>query len=247
MKKHTLGLIAVMTSFISTSVFAAAPINDLTIDQNYADITNSDVHKQLLELSRLLKMRNKMQVRLQSQLDELSQEVSEVKGSIELFNHKLEQVEDRQRNLYQLVDDQSKSTVATVKTENTNAAAGDDKDAYQKALNLVLVNKEYTQAVTAFEAFVIDHPKSTYIANSYYWLGQLLHKEQKLTEARAAFMTVVEKHATSNKYPDALYKVGFIDEVLGKIPSAKSFYTRVVSEFPNGSAAGLAKKRLANL
>ena len=108
-------------------------------------------------------------------------------------------------------------------------------------------NKEYTQAVTAFEAFMIDHPKSTYIANSYYWLGQLLHKEQKLTEARAAFMTVVEKHATSNKYPDALYKVGFIDEVLGKIPSAKSFYTRVVSEFPNGSAAGLAKKRLANL
>ena len=247
MKNNTLGLIVAITSFISTSVFATAPINDLTIDQNYADINNQDVQQQLLELSRLLKTRNKMQVRLQSQLDELSQEISEVKGSIELFNHKLEQVEDRQRNLYQIVDEQSKSTATTAKTENLNTTPGDDKDAYQKALNLVLVNKEYTQAVTAFEAFVIDYPKSAYIANSYYWLGQLLHKEQKLTEARAAFMTVVEKHVTSNKYPDALYKVGFIDEVLGKIPSAKSFYSRVVSEFPNTSAAGLAKKRLANL
>ena len=110
MKNNTLGLIVAITSFISTSVFATAPINDLTIDQNYADINNQEVQQQLLELSRLLKTRNKMQVRLQSQLDELSQEVSEVKGSIELFNHKLEQVEDRQRNLYQLVDDQSNYT-----------------------------------------------------------------------------------------------------------------------------------------
>jgi len=247
MKKNILSLIVVMTSFVSTSVFAAAPINDLTLDQNYADASNSDVHKQLLELSRLLKTRNKMQVRLQAQLDELSQELNEVKGSIELFNHKLEQVEDRQRSLYQIVDDQSQSATATAKTENVNVSASGDKDAYQKALNLVLVNKEYTQAITAFEAFVIDYPKSAYIDNSYYWLGQLLHKEQKLTEARAAFMTVVEKYTTSNKYPDALYKVGFIDEVLGKMPSAKSFYTRVVSEYPNSSAAGLAKKRLANL
>ena len=247
MKNNTLGLIVAITSFISTSVFATAPINDLTIDQNYADINNQDVQQQLLELSRLLKTRNKMQVRLQSQLDELSQEISEVKGSIELFNHKLEQVEDRQRNLYQIVDEQSKSTVTTAKAANLNATASDDKAAYQKALNLVLVNKEYAQAVTAFEAFVIDYPKSTYIDNSYYWLGQLLHKEQKLAEARAAFVTVVEKYPTSNKYPDALYKVGFIDEVLGKIPSAKSFYTRVVSEFPNASAAGLAKKRLSKL
>lgn len=240
MKKINYNVVILMTTFLSASVFAAAPVNDVT-----ASKSNTQIEGQLQELSRLLATRNKMQVRLQQQLDQLALEMNQIKGNIELFNYKLEQVEDRQRNLYQLIEAQNKAAVAPV-ADNTPPAEGDDagKIAYQKALNLVLVNKEYEQAISAFKEFVSAYPQSRYVANSYYWLGQLLHKEKKLDEARAAFLTVTEQFPDSGKRPDALYKIGFIDEYLNKKDSAKTFYNKVLTEYPDSSAAGLAEKRL---
>ena len=234
-----------MATFFSASVFAAppAPVNDVTVPKN-----NIQIEKQLQELTRILETRNKVLVRLQSQFDELSQEMNQIKGSIELFNHKIEQVEGRQRNLYQLIEEQSKPAEIQV-ADNGSVAEGDEdgKIAYQNAIDLVLVNKEYEQAIVAFEAFVIDYPKSSYVANSHYWLGQLLHKQKKLNEARAAFLIVTEQFPDSSKRPDALYKIGFIDEYLDKRASADAFYNKVLKEFPDSSAAELAKKRLQGL
>ena len=234
-----------MATFFSASVFAAppAPVNDVTVPKN-----NIQIEKQLQELTRLLETRNKVLVRLQSQFDELSQEMNQIKGSIELFNHKIEQVEGRQRNLYQLIEEQSKPAETQV-ADNGSVAEGDEdgKIAYQNAIDLVLVNKEYEQAIVAFEAFVIDYHKSSYVANSHYWLGQLLHKQKKLNEARAAFLIVTEQFPDSSKRPDALYKIGFIDEYLDKRASADAFYNKVLKEFPDSSAAELAKKRLQGL
>ena len=178
-----------MAAFLSASVFAAAPVKDVTVRKN-----NMQIEKQLQELTRLLETRNKMQVRLQNQLDELSQEMNQIRGSIELFNHKVEQVERRQRNLYQLIEEQSKPAVTQVVDNSSGSVAegvDEEKKAYQNAVDLVLVNKEYEQAIVAFEAFVIDYPKSSYVANSQYWLGQLLYKQKKRNEARAAFLIVL--------------------------------------------------------
>ncbi len=240
MKKINYNVVILMATFLSVSAFAAAPVNDVT-----ASKSNTQIEGQLQELSRLLATRNKMQVRLQQQLDQLAQEMNQIKGNIELFNYKLEQVEGRQRNLYQLIEAQGKTAAAPV-ADNTPPAEGADagKAAYQKALNLVLVNKEYEQAISAFKEFVNVYPQSRYVANSHYWLGQLLHKQKKLDEARAAFLTVTEQFPDSSKRPDALYKIGFIDEYLNKRDSAKAFYNKVLKEFPDSSAAGLAKKRL---
>lgn len=229
-----------LASLLSLSVMAAAPVSDLTISSN-----NQSLEKQIADLSRLLNTRNKMQVRLQSQLDLLSQEMNNIQGDIELFNHKIEQIENRQRNLYQLLEDKKKVPVNN--TESTSPEADKEQLAYQSAVDLVLVNKEYQQAISAFEAFVIDYPKSTYIANSQYWLGQLLYKQKKRNEARSAFLIVIDDFPKSNKRADALFKIGIIDEYLGELGSAKNFYQKVLAEYPNSSAAGLAKTRLQGL
>lgn len=245
MKKVNLNVAIFMATFISASSFAAAPVNDVTSRKS-----NEQIEKQLDELTRLLDSRNRMQIRFQSQLDDLSQEMSQMTGSLELFNHKIEQIENRQRNLYQLIEEQ-KNAVAKAPVnsgpENTDPIAVDEKAAYQSAVDLVLVEKDYQQAITAFEAFVIDHPKSALIANSQYWLGQLLYKEKKRAEARNAFLIVVEKYPDSSKRADSLFKIGIIDEYLGKKNSAKTFYNKVLKEYPNSSASGLASKRLKGL
>jgi len=232
-----------MATFLSAPAFAAAPVNDVT-----ASKSNTQIEKQLQDLTRLLEARNKMQVRLQNQLDGLSQEMNQVKGSIDLFNHKIEQIENRQRNLYQLIEEQNKPAVKAA-GDNGAVVAGAENErvAYQSAVDLVLVNKEYDQAISAFKTFVVSYPKSTYVANSQYWLGQLLYKQGKRKEARAAFLIVTEQFSDSSKRPDALFKLGIIDEYLGDTASANAFYKKVLKEYPDSSAAGLAEKRLSGL
>ncbi|MCG6202433.1 tol-pal system protein YbgF [Psychromonas antarctica] len=243
MNKIKPNVVIFVATFLSASVFAAAPVNDVTVKKS-----DKQLESQLQELTRLLEARNKMQVRLQNQLDGLSQEMNQIKGGLALFNHKIEQIENRQRNLYQLIEEKNKPSVAVVEKNNRTANAPEnEKVAYQRAVDLVLVNKDYDQAITAFEAFVIDNPKSSYVANSQYWLGQLLYKQGKRTEARTAFLIVVEQFPDSSKRPDASFKIGIIDEYLGNITSAKDFYQKVLKEYPDTSAAGLAEKRLQAL
>jgi tol-pal system protein YbgF len=246
MKIVNFKVVIFMASFLSTSSFAATPVTDVT-----AKKSNETIEKQLNELTRLLESRNRMQIRFQSQLDELSKEVSQMGGNLELFNHKIDQIEERQRNLYQLIEEQKTQLAKTPSKNNTTGSsepiALDEKAAYQSAVDLVLVEKNYEQAITAFEAFVIDHPESSLIANSQYWLGQLLYKEKKRDEARNAFLIVTDEYPDSNKRADSLFKIGIIDEYLGKKDSAKIFYKKVLKEYAGSSAASLASKRLKGL
>lgn len=247
MKKCNIAVI-LLTAFCSLPSLAAAPVTDATGNT----VSNSQLLQRIDELTRVMTIRNKMQVRFQSQLDELGQELNEMKGSIEVFSNQLEQVEERQRNLYQTLDERTvaQTAVATkaivTTSENSNAGAN-DKSAYEAALALVLNEKRYLQAITAFEAFVIDHPKSESVPNAQYWLGQLLYREKKRDEARAAFLVVINSYPNSNKRADSLFKIGIIDEYSGSIDSAKSFYQKTISEYPSSSAAGLATKRLKGL
>jgi len=167
---------------------------------------------------------------------------------MEQFDYKINQIENRQRNLYQLIEEQKTTPKAnTGQAASKSPVNANEKASYQAAVDLVLINKNYDQAITAFEAFVIDYPESEYVANSQYWLGQLFNNKKKRTEARSAFLIVTEKFPGSNKRADSLYKIGLIDEYLGKLSSAKKFYEKAIKEYPNSSPANLAQKRLKAL
>lgn len=252
-----------LAALISTPTYAIAPVSDVranTANSSFSSnttnntstntATNAELLKRLDELTRVMTIRNRMQVRFQSQLEDLGQEINEIKGSIEVFGNQLEQVENRQRNLYQMLDERQTSpairTPPTVSDSNLEGN-GSDKIAYQAAVDLVLNDKKFQQAITAFEVFVIDHASSSYVPNAQYWLGQLLYKEKKRDEAKVAFLVVIDKYPESNKRADSLFKIGIIDEYSGDISSAKSFYQKAISEYPTSSAAGLAAKRLKGL
>lgn len=237
MKKNSIQAAIIIAAFSTNTAFAAAPVNDVT------QSSSSDVQKELNDIKRLLESRNRMQQRFQNDLTVISDELSQMKGDMEQFDYKINQIENRQRNLFQLIEDQKAAPKASSSKTNASGSAN-EKASYQAAVDLVLINKDFEQAITAFEAFVIDYPKSEYVANSQYWLGQLFYKEKKRTEARNAFLIVTEDFPNSNKRADSLFKIGIIDEYLGKLSSAKTYYQKVLKEYPNSSAANLAKKRL---
>jgi tol-pal system protein YbgF len=122
-----------------------------------------------------------------------------------------------------------------------------EQSAYQAAVDFILKSKDYDKAISAFTAFVANYPKSTLVANSYYWLGQLYYKKQQFKNAQQSFAEVVNNFSKSAKRSDAILKIGVIDETLGDVPSAKKAYNKVLKEYPNSSPAELAAKRLKEL
>ena len=247
-------------SAVSALAVAKAPV----IDVNANSTDSSALTEQLTTLSRKLDSRNKAQVNIQRQLDLLQTEVNELRGVTELHTHKLSQVVERQRDLYQEIDRrvnevlESTSKAASVTTSSTatvstavNATSYSDNltenESYDRALNLVLKDKRYQQAIVEFRVFNKSFPNSSYAPNSHYWLGQLLFNQGELAQASQAFLIVVNKHKNSTKRPDALLKLAMVAQKQNDAKKAIATYQQLLKEYPKSTAAKLAKPRLASL
>jgi len=220
----------------------------------------SSLTEQLESLERKLDARNRVQVNVQRQLDELQNEVNELRGITELHTYQLSQVLDRQRELYQELD---RRVSEALKPANQipaaipvpNASVGQIKysnnltenEAYDRAVNMVLKDKRYEQAIPEFEAFNQKYPNSSYAANAHYWLGQLLFNKNELAKARREFEIVVSNYPDSSKRSDAMLKLAMVEQKENNRAKAIAVYKKLIAEYPNSSAAKLAQPRLKSL
>ena len=245
---------------------AQAPVIDMnSANQNTAPINSTvnvsslTLNEQLANIERKLDSRNRYQVNIQRQLDDLQTQVNELRGITELHTNQLSQVLERQRELYQELDrrvhEALKTTAQVSNTIAVNTSATvqgysdnlTENEAYDKALNLVLKDKQYEQAIPAFRHFNKTHPKSAYAANAHYWLGQLLFNKGQLDDADKEFTIVVQQFKSSNKRPDALLKLAMVAQKKKAIKKAKKLYQQLITQYPNSTSAKLAKPRLKNL
>lgn len=234
--------------FLSGAAQAAAPIND---------ISNSNLADQISQLKRLIQARGTAQVNLQQQIEELQEELSELRGHTETHAHKLDQIVDRQRELYieierrlESIQTQPQPTVAELPAssqidESFAASTLSENEAYDRAVNLILKERRYDDAVPEFESFISKFPNSVYIANAHYWLGQLLFNKSDFNAAQKHFDKVISVYPDSNKRSDAMLKQGTVMQRLNKTAQAKKLFEQVISEYPDSNSATLAKARLA--
>ncbi|MBF7073225.1 tol-pal system protein YbgF [Glaciecola sp. MH2013] len=273
----TVGLI----SFTGAWAFAQAPVVDLndpeettetrTTTPSIAQATRpvtianpTDVETRLMILERKDKSRVEAQQRVQQQLDTLQSEVDELRGSIELHNHQLEQILQRQRDLYLELDKRfanidaqpvgNSGVAAGVNTQSsgsasqTNTSIGQSEEqAYQSAVNLILKERDYDAAVPAFQRFLASYPNSSYTDNAHYWLGQLLFNQQNWSEAREQFSAVVNKFANSPKRADAILKLGMVAKAENSLSEARTLFEQVISEYPDSAPSRLATEQLKSL
>lgn len=255
--KLTKVLLGVFSVAIASGAIASEPAP--VIDISNSKISNSQsITERLTELERKLDSRNRAQVNVQRQLDDLQNEVNELRGITELHTHQLSQILERQRELYQELDRRvsqalkpannvSSPTVAA-NTDSVNYSNNlTENDAYDRAVNLVLKDKDYDQAIPEFKAFNKRFPNSTYAANAHYWLGQLLFNKGELAQAKAEFEVVVNQFSQSTKRSDALLKLGMVEEKQNNASTAAQLYRKLLNEYPDSSAAKLAQPRLASI
>lgn len=249
-----------ITASTSIVLAAQAPVIDINSTANVNQSTVSiPLTDQLANIERKLDSRNRSQINIQRQLDDLQTQVNDLRGVTELHTHQLSQVLERQRELYQELDRRvSEALKPTVQAPNATVLdtttmsktySNDltENEAYDKALNLVLKDKRYEQAIPEFRNFNKTYPKSTYASNAHYWLGQLLFNKGNLKEAEQEFSLVVQQFKDSSKRPDALLKLAMVAQQQKNKNKAVKLYSQLLSEYPNSTSAQLAKPRLDSL
>ena len=261
--KLTLSKRAVLFGLVTTAsasfvLASQAPVIDVSSVSN-SNLSAGSLTEQLTNVERKLDARNRSQVNIQRQLDDLQTQVNELRGVTELHTHQLSQVLERQRELYQELDRRVSealkpaSQVPSAIAVDTPLASKDysddltENEAYDKALNLVLKEKRYEQAIPEFRSFNKAYPQSTYAPNSHYWLGQLLFNKGELAEAEKEFTTVVQQFTDSSKRPDALLKLAMVAQQQNNNNKAIQLYRQLLSEYPDSTSAQLGKPRLDKL
>ncbi|MBY5991952.1 tol-pal system protein YbgF [Ferrimonas balearica] len=223
---------------------APAPVVDAAASGRTGDL-NSRVDR----LERQMQARNQSQLQLQQTLDQMQREISELRGQAENQAYQIEQMLERQRQLYQDLARLQSAPQGQVQAPASRATGGavsslSEADAYTQALNLATKERRFDDAIPAFRQFIEQYPQSSYTANAYYWLGQLLYNQGELGEAAQMFATVANDYPNSSKRSDSLLKQGLIADRQGDKATAQRFFKQVISEYGGSSAAKMAQKHL---
>ncbi|MEQ5128408.1 cell division protein CpoB [Providencia alcalifaciens] len=238
------------------AAIAQAPIN------NVGSGSSAD---RLTQLETAVSSQGQMIYQIQQQLADNQRDIDMLRGQIQESEYKLNQVVERQKDLYMQLDkassgDSSSSSDATdtsasnaqSSSSDTPAASsgGNEKDDYNAAVKLAMESKSKAQideAIGALQGFIKAYPKSGYQSNANYWLGQLNYNKGSKDDAAFYFATVVKQYPKSQKSSEALFKVGLIMQDKGQKDKAKAVYQQVLQQYPNSSGAKLAEKKLSTL
>lgn len=242
-----------MAAVLSTASWAQAPVVSVG--------GSGSVNERLAELERGFSARSQAQIEQQRQLNAMQQELSELRGLLEEQSYRLEQVIERQRSMLAAQQEAASAPAAGAvsasapatrssgsETDGSAAAApapaGDEQETYDRAVNLVLQDKDYTAAIPAFARFITQYPESSYVPNAHYWLGQLLYAQKRFDQSKAQFARVAEAYPKSNKRADSLLKLGLIAREQNADAQARQYFEQILSEYASSSAARLAQEHL---
>ena len=258
-RRHLLGLSLLVGVAVPWAATAQAPISN---------VGSGSVEDRVTSLERISNAQSQLLNQLQQQLSDNQRDIDTLRGQIQESQYQLNQVVERQKQIYQQMDSLSQggaqaaaaggaaaATAASAGADSsapaaaaeTPASTGDENSDYNAAVSLALEKKQYDQAISAFQSFTKQYPKSTYLPNANYWLGQLFYNKGKKEDAAYYYAVVVKNYPKSPKSPDAMFKVGVIMQEKGQTDKAKAVYQQVIKQYPTSDAAKQAKKRQASL
>ena len=203
---------------------------------------------------------------LYQQVQQLQQEVRQLRGLVEVQSNQIERLKQDARTRYVDLDqrinqlgsripvDAAAPTVAPV-TATTPAVVttpvveapktpspDDEKKAYFSAYE-VYRSGGPNKAINPMREFIKTYPQSTYIPGAYYWLGEfyLAASPADVNNARKSFRILIEQFPDAPKAPSALYKLASLADVDGKTSEAARYLQDILKRFPASPEAASAR------
>lgn len=206
-------------------------------------------------------MDNQALMDMMRRLDALEREVREMRGDAETGRHELENLRNRQRDLYLDVDRRLQALEEGGAPQPSQgagpadpgepvvprgASADGEQQAYRGAFDLLREGR-YEQSIRAFQEFLDTYPDSGLAGNAQYWLGEARYVSRDFEGALAEFSKVLEAYPDGNKAGDARLKLGFTHYELGQWSRAREALEAVVANHQGSAVARLAEQRLQRM
>jgi tol-pal system protein YbgF len=209
-------------------------------------------------------------------MDNLQNEIQKLLGQLELQAHQLDEIKQRQRDLYVDIDRRllrlernepttdlgagtaashgASASAAGAQTSTTAAASAAgapadsaaEQQAYQKAFDL-LRGLRYDQAVTAFNDFLTKYPKGRYAHIAQYWIGEANYAQRKFKQAIVDYQKLIDNYPTSPKLAEAMLKIGYSQYELKNNKAAETILNQLIKSYPGTTEAGQAQNLLQKI
>jgi len=95
-----------------------------------------------------------------------------------------------------------------------------------------LARQDYAAARAAFQEFLEQFPNSRRAVDAQMWIAETLYRENKWTEARAAYLVVEQRYLASRRVPEALMKMALCETELGQEDQAVTTLERLIAKYP---------------
>ncbi len=102
----------------------------------------------------------------------------------------------------------------------------------------------FGEAVTAFQLFIRNFPKSTLVPSAQYWIGNSLYAVRDFRAAIAAQRQLLTQFPDSAKASDALLNIASAQGELGDLQGSRATMQEVIAKYPTSEAGVKAKQRL---
>jgi tol-pal system protein YbgF len=190
-----------------------------------------------------------------NQIQILNNEVAKLKGDLEVANHEIQMMQQREKDLYVdtderirklevMIAEKEKPAIDAASIENELSIV--EKTHFDEAKNFLLA-ENYKDAFSAFDNFIKNYPESTKLADAKYNLGLAQYSLKNYKSAIATQQNLIEKHPDSPKVPEALMNIANSQIQLGRVKDAKETLTALVKQYPEHELIPTAKKRLKAL
>jgi tol-pal system protein YbgF len=213
----------------------------LTQSEEQARVRNAELAEQLQALRRnLLEMNN--------QLEAVRAETARLRGSNEQLQRDLSEVQRKQRDIGQAVDDRLRKVEPQKVTLDGKEFSADpeEKRQYDEALAL-LRGGDFDKASLALANFMKRWPASGYSDAARFWQGNALYGKRDYKEAIAAFRAFLAKAADSERAPEALLAIANSQAEMKDKVAARKTLDELIKTYPKSEAAAAGKERLASL
>lgn len=182
-------------------------------------------------------------------LDDLYARVDEKNAIIQDLTAKIEKLEFEQTQLNERINKlnadidvrfnmmSNNTAPAQTATSSTPASTTSGKNAqadYDAAYALLKKGK-YSEAESAFSAFMKAYPKSSLVGNANYWIGETYYARGKYEQAVGIFADGFTKYKNNSKAADNLLKLGLSMSKLKKKTEACTAFKSLPTEFPKAS------------
>tara|TARA_R110002167_G_scaffold13793_8_gene56729 strand:+ start:24567 stop:25334 length:768 start_codon:yes stop_codon:yes gene_type:complete len=171
------------------------------------------------------------------QVEQMQQEIAELRGHIEQQGNELRQLKrdgdnrylDLDRRIVYLTTEADKKPVSVSETPRASA-----QDAYNQAMTLVR-DKQFEQANQAFGNFVKQYPEDALVANAWYWNGEVYLVRGEYPSALESFRTVIDHFPDHGKAADATYKYAVTLHKSGDVEAARHWLETIRERYATTS------------